>query len=138
MRVTFHGTATRLGLVAALAVLAAGCNGETKYPAVPVTGKLTFADGKPLPKGTKLLFNPSEGGMGTASAVTDADGSFTATHVNGTTGAEVGKYTVVLRAPDGEDARFYKLIPKDYYDAGAFAVEVAEGMPPLDLKVKKK
>ncbi|MCI0465289.1 MAG: hypothetical protein L0Z62_50855 [Gemmataceae bacterium] len=124
------------GLVALLAAVAVSCNGA-KNKIIPVTGKLLFADGKPLPAGTRLIFNPGEGGAGSASGVTSADGSFTVTHVTGKTGAEVGKYAVLLAAPEGGRESFFKIVPKEYYDGGVFFAEVKEGMPPLELKVKK-
>lgn len=121
-------------LLAALVLAATGCQG-TKYSVVPVTGKLTWADGTPLPAGTKIRFTPYEGGMGTCEAVTSQDGSFTVKHSSGRTGAEEGKYIVLLSAPDG-DAMFYRKVPKDYYDGGVFMAEVKTGMSPLEFKVQ--
>ena len=48
----------------------------------------------------------------------------------------VGKYTILLRAPEGNDGSFFKLIPSEYYDGGVLNADVAEGMTPLTLKVK--
>ncbi len=115
-----------------------GCAKATKYKLVPVEGKILFADGKPLPAGTRLIFNPGEGGMGTASGVTDADGAFQLTHVSGAAGAEAGKYTVALSAPEGQQNTFFKIVPKDYYEGGALFAEVKEGMSSLQLKVAKR
>jgi hypothetical protein len=82
-----------------------------------------------------LLFNPSEGGSGTAIGATEADGSFRLVHVSGQQGAEIGKYAVLLRAPQGDDGAFYRTVPKDYFDGGVLAAEIAEGMAPLDFAV---
>lgn len=138
MRYKPFSPSVRTGLVALLAAAAVGCGNSPKNKIVAVEGKIHYSDGKPLPAGTRLLFNPYEGGMGTAEGVTDGEGSFKMTHVTGIQGAEVGKYSVVLQAPEGEEGKFYKFVPKDYYDGGAFAVEVKEGMQPLDLKVLKR
>jgi hypothetical protein len=131
--------AARLGVVplALLLVFASGCGLKARNKIVPVEGKITFADGAPLPEGTQLVFNPGEGGMGTASGVTSSDGTFRLKHVSGATGAEVGKYVVVLRAPADNPGNFYKIVPKDYYDAGALSAEVTEGMQPLGFKVPR-
>jgi hypothetical protein len=125
------------GLVGLLAVATVGCGGP-KNKIVPVGGKILFSDGKPLPAGTRLIFNPGEGGTGTASGVTAPDGSFKVTHVAGTTGAEVGKYAVLLAAPEHDREGFFKIVPRSYYDGGILFAEVKEGMQPLELRVKKK
>jgi hypothetical protein len=122
-------------LASVLALFVVGC-GKTKYPLVPVEGRIAFADGTKLPAGTRVVFNPGEGGMGTASGITDVDGVFRLKHANGSNGAEVGKYVVVLRAPEGNPGDFYQRVPKEYCDAGGFTVEVKEGMSPLDLKIQ--
>jgi hypothetical protein len=113
-----------------------GCS-KTKHKVVAVEGKLTYADGSALPSGTKLLFNPGEGRVGTAVGVTQADGTFRVKHNTGRSGAEEGKYAIQLGAPDGDDGSFFKTIPKEYYDPGIFTAEVKPGMSPLALKVEK-
>lgn len=123
-----------IGVLAAL-VAVAGCN-ETRFKVVPVEGKITFADGSLLPQGTRLLFNPVEGGVGSAVAEVGAAGSFKVTHSGGGSGAEAGKY-IVLLSPPKDEGNFYKVIPKDYYDGGVLAAEIREGMSPLEFKVLK-
>jgi hypothetical protein len=122
--------------MALLAAATVGCDGPKKK-VVPVQGKLLFSDGKPLPAGTRLLFTPGEGDTGTATGVTTDDGSFKVTHVSGSTGAEVGKYAILLAAPERQQEAFMKIVPKEYYDGGVFFADVKEGMGPLDFKVKK-
>jgi hypothetical protein len=117
-------------------LLALGCGG-TKYKIVPVEGKIVLDNGQALPTGTKLLLNPAEGGVGSASGVTDAKGGFKLQHLKGKSGAEEGKYTLVLRAPDGQEKDFYKKMPVAAYEDG-IPVEIKEGMAPLDLKVSSK
>src|SRR5262245_49019990 len=99
----------RFGLLP-LAVACAGCGMKVKMPVVPVEGKILFADGKPLAAGTRLMFTPGEGGTGTAVGVTGDDGSIKVTHVSGAKGAEIGKYTILLAAPeDGDKNAFFKM-----------------------------
>lgn len=119
-----------------MSIFAAGCKG-TKNKVVPVEGKITFKDGSNLPEGTMLVFNPTEGRVGGASAKVKGDGSFKAEHVNGSTGAEIGKYRIVLRAPEGDNGDFYKLMAREYYGDGFLDIDVTEGMAPVDLKVVK-
>lgn len=132
-----HRSQSCLAIAAACLLAAAlpGCGSKIKHKVVPVEGRIRFADGTALPAGTILLFNPSEGGSGTAMATTDEDGSFKLTHATGRDGAEVGKYSVLLRAPQGGEAQFYRLVARDYFDGGALAADVEEGMPPLDFQV---
>jgi hypothetical protein len=123
----------RTALFAALA-LVAGC-GERK-PMVQVEGKIKFSDGKPLPAGTTLLFNPAEGRTGTASATTEADGSFKLKHVSGSSGAEVGKYTVQVIPPKDAEQEFYKQVSKDKAE-GSLVADIKEGMGPLEFTLQK-
>lgn len=120
-----------------MAVCMLGC-GKTKFKVVPVEGKLVFADGTPLPAGTSIRLDPVAGEAGTATGTIDATGAFKLTHVSGRTGAEVGKYTVVLIPPKEGTAEFQKLVPKDYYEgSGALVADIQEGMKPLELQVPK-
>ena len=130
--------ATILARTTALAVFlsfAAGCS-DTDKPVVKVEGKIRLSDGKPPPAGTKLMLNPTEGRTGTASAVTESDGSFKLTHVNGSTGAEIGKYTVQVIPPKEAEKDFYKQVSKDNAE-GSLVAEIKEGMGPLELTLAK-
>jgi hypothetical protein len=112
-----------------------GCGGAVEKPIVPVAGKVAFANGKKLPVGTRLVFEPTEGRVGTAVGTVADDGSFQTTHVSGAAGAEEGKYTVKLLPPEAGSTEFNKLVSKQCQeDAFAFA-EVKVGMAPLDFKV---
>ena len=133
-----RSTVTLLILAAFLLNLA-GCGDPRQAKIVPVDGKISFADGKPLPKGTRLIFNPAEGNMGTATGETDESGMFKVVHNSGRNGAGVGKYTVQIMAPEGQGAEFYKVVSRAYFDnGGLLAVEVKEGMESLKLAVKKQ
>ncbi len=129
-----HQWFARGSLALGLVVLTTGC--EKKTVLLPVEGKIRFANGNKLPAGTRLIFNPSEGGRGTAIGVTARDGSFKVTHVSGGDGVEAGQYTVVLAAPEGDKGDFFRAVPKEYCDGGGLTVEIAEGMVPLMLQVK--
>jgi hypothetical protein len=119
-----------------LLLFLSGCT-TTEKPIVKVEGKLKLSDGKPPPAGTKLLFNPTEGRVGTASATTEVDGSFTLTHVTGASGAEIGKYTILLTPPADSAKDFYKSVTKDEAEGSLYA-EIKEGMGPLELTIQKK
>src|SRR4051812_30612282 len=112
-------------LLAALA--AAGCQGAK---VVPVNGKITFANGKPVPQGTKVLFRPEAGGN-MAGGVTDRDGNYKLA-VGPKEGAEPGKYFVVIQPPEDD-----KTVPPKYAE-GSLTAEVRENMPPLDFKLEPK
>jgi hypothetical protein len=131
---TIQQVALALGLGFVLLAIP-GCGSSTESPVVPVAGKIAFANGQKLPAGTRLVFNPVEGRVGTAVGATAEDGTFQATHVTGAAGAEVGKYTVQLLPPEGNAGNFLKIVPKSYYEEAALFAEVKPGMPPLDFKV---
>lgn len=126
----------------ALCVLAAclipmtGCGG-TKNEVVAVSGKITFEDGTTLPAGTRLLFSPVQGGVGTASATIEPDGSFTLVHQSGRSGAETGDYSVELRAPDGATATFWDSIPEQYASGSFTTIKIAKGDGLHDIKLKR-
>lgn len=129
--------AVSLSFVLLLSLLVSGCGPDPRFPIVSAQGKLTFEDGSPLPNGTRVVLNPTEGKVGHSTATADPEGMFTLKHASGRSGAEIGIYTVVLQPPVGDDGTFVKLVPKEYYGEGAFSVEVKEAMPPIELKVKK-
>jgi hypothetical protein len=117
-------------------IMLTGCGRGTKNPLVPVEGKVQFSDGKLLPLGTRLRFNPMQGGVGSAMGTTGEDGSFQVTHANGSSGAEEGKYVILLLAPEEDTGNFDKVVPKRYSEEGILVAEVKQGMSPLEFKVK--
>jgi hypothetical protein len=119
-------------------VFVSGCADHGKKPAVPVNGTIAFSDGRPLPSGTRLMFNPGDGATESAIAVAGTDGTFEAHRVSGQKGVAIGKYTILLRAPEGDNGSFFKMIPNEYYDGGALDADIREGMSPLNLKVKSR
>ena len=128
----------KMGMLALLSLFMMGCGDPNAVKVVPVEGTILFADGKPLPKGTRLYFQPNAGNLGTATGITDETGTFRVTHHSGSRGAALGKYTVQLAAPEGEQNAFFKVVPKQYFDGGGIlTAEVSEGMSPLKYVVKK-
>jgi hypothetical protein len=128
-------SSSRFAILLLTCLLPTGCS-DVRLPQVEAGGKILFADGNPLPAGTTVLLNPTEGGVGTASGKTEVDGSFVLTHVSGSGGPEVGKYTVKLLAPEG-DRDFYKKVPSDVVNGDVLVAEIQEGMRPLELTVPR-
>jgi hypothetical protein len=128
----------RLAGFALMAAAVIGCAGGESKPLVSVSGTIAFADGRPLPTGTRLMFNPGDGRTESAIAVTGPDGAFEAVRVSGGKGVSEGKYVVLLRAPEGDQGNFFKIIPSEYYSDGVLIAEVKDGMSPLALRVATK
>ena len=119
-------------------VSSAGCGSGNQIAIIPVEGTVQFADGKPLPKGTRLIFNPAAGNTGSAMAVLEESGAFQVVHQSGKKGAGIGKYTIQVTAPEGQGAEFYKIVPRKYFDdGGILTANVTEGMGSLKLVVMK-
>jgi hypothetical protein len=95
---------SRLPILAALALLAAGCS-RGPYQVASVSGQVTL-DGKPLPNAAVMFqpvapegnINPGPGSTG----ITDADGRYTLTltRLDRAKGAVVGKHKVRIAAHD--------------------------------------
>jgi hypothetical protein len=119
-------------------VAAPGCGGKKYENMVAVEGKVLFKDGKPLPKGTRLYFHPATGKMGTATAITEEDGTFRLVHESGFKGTAIGKYAVQLAAPENDKEAFFKIVPKDFYEGtGALTADVKEPMGKLSFEIPK-
>ncbi|WP_417749508.1 carboxypeptidase-like regulatory domain-containing protein [Rosistilla oblonga] len=100
------GCKNRFMRVASLFViaLAVGCGGEPPLPdAYPASGRVLL-DGKPI-EGVSVTLLPQAGVPGRGGyGVTDANGAFSITSVEGQDGVQPGKYKVVfqkLAQPDG-------------------------------------
>lgn len=90
-------------LLAAMLVLSPlGCdgNGKGKPDTVSISGKVAYANGKPLTAGT-IVFNPSVEGEVAPLAAIQPDGSFVFSSENG---IPPGEYRVSLATPEGETA----------------------------------
>ncbi len=88
-------------LVAALLALSSiGCGGGNSRPNnVSISGKVAYANGKPLTSGM-IVFNPLEEGEEAPLAPIQQDGSFTFSGA----GVAPGEYRVSLAQPEGEAA----------------------------------
>ena len=83
--------------VACLALLV-GC-GSSGEPTFPVSGKVTYADGKPV-EGAAVSFVPDSGSK-PAVGITDADGMYKLTTTNKDDGAIAGDYKVTIASYEG-------------------------------------
>jgi hypothetical protein len=90
-----HARAARNGAITWLALLATcGCDSQTFFP---VSGKVTYKDGKPLTAGL-VIFEPVSQKIGARGEI-QADGSFQlGTHKNND-GAMEGEYKVLIAPP---------------------------------------
>jgi hypothetical protein len=133
---TGMGSGRRAFVLAAVAVLAAGCSGRTgsKYAAllVPAAGRVTL-EGRPLAAAT-VLFIPlaSAAGQVGATAFTDADGRYGAitplpnTAARRSKGMVPGRYRVVLRKLVMADGG---AVPEGIEDSEALAQGATNALP---------
>jgi hypothetical protein len=106
---------------------------------VPVQGKITLADGNPLPGG-HMIFIPINRDPNAPSPPSDgniqADGSY-ALFTKGQPGVPLGKYRVVLSR--GVDKKAWNRVHPQYFnqETSSLEVEVAENKPEggYDLKL---
>ena len=141
--------------IAVVLVIALGCSGEGKY--VPVSGQV-LVDGKPR-KGLVVMFQPvgneanPNPGKGSAGR-TDAEGRFTLSVDDDTSGAVAGKHKVAIftalsddqlridpeiGSEDGAPAGPVETIPPKYNDMSELTFEVPEegtDQAKFDLKTK--
>ena len=84
-------------------VAAAGCSKTDRLPTYPVTGKIVFADGKPLPGGWVVCLSIDHGLA--ARGVVDEEGAFTLGTYELDDGAVAGPASVAITAarPEGID-----------------------------------
>jgi hypothetical protein len=120
-------------ILGALALLA-GCGGSGGPKPVPVSGRVTL-DNKPLANAT-LQFVPASGekaSEGSSVGTTDENGKYSLVlnTDNGTKGALVGKYKVMitLGAQSGSDTKptFHKQLPERYNRKTQLECEVPAG-----------
>jgi hypothetical protein len=122
-------------LAAAVAVGLAGCSmnpGSVSGP-VPVRGKVSFADGKPV-RDVILTLAPAEAGKHSAGLKVGADGTFSGD-------AAPGKYTFFFSAQDGKTAAerqkysaALKSIPEQYREPHADR-RITVGSGDLDIRL---
>jgi hypothetical protein len=124
----------------------AGCGSGEPFSYVPVSGKVTYADGTPIPAKLKLIFiavNPPTADAGTVpkpgAAITNSDGTFDAvtSHTYGD-GLIPGKHKVVLTVSTGRGGESTTdLFGPEYSDPNKTPIEVDTANLPMEIKVKK-
>jgi hypothetical protein len=134
-------SAVRLGAALAFCGLfiLLGCSGDPRGKYYPVEGKITLADGKPVPPGS-VSFLPIQTDPNApvfpASMGPIKDGSYTLS-TKGKPGAPAGKYRVVLSSSG--DKMAWSKVPRQYTieKKSPLEVEVVADKPPggYDLKL---
>jgi hypothetical protein len=132
---------TQTAAVFALA-LCTGCGGGGPFDYIPVTGKITYEDGTPLPSGVMLKFTAQDvkpiDGMypRAATASIDGQGNFTeATSYKFGDGLVPGKHKVALMY--AKDANGKLVVPAEYTHADTTPLVVDTATLPLEIKVPK-
>jgi hypothetical protein len=135
-------SAARIGAAVACCglLLLAGCSSDPWGKRVTVQGKITLADGKPVPGGLVTFVPMVEGPIAsrppTADGMIGEDGSYTL-GTKGKPGAHLGKYRVVLSP--GVDKQAWSQVPRQYTrKRSPLEVEVEENKPEggYDLKIQ--
>lgn len=143
---TFPSPSRLLLLLAALAttnLFLGGCGGGTPFDYVPVSGKVTYEDGSPIPApGLRLYFYPQdvkpvgEAYPPSAAAVVSPDGAFaSATSRKYGDGLVPGKHKVALFF--ATDAKGNLLVNKKYTSGGTTPLVIDTADTPLDIKVPR-
>jgi len=140
----FHWRLGRSAIVL-LSLTAAGCGGTgSPFESVPVSGKVTYEDGSPIPvQGMKLYFHslePPKDGMHPRPATvgTDPSGQFSdVTTYKYADGLVLGKHKVTILAQ--KNATGAPPIPEDYSypERTPLVVEVTDSGQVLEIKVPK-
>lgn len=122
-------------LALSAAVFISGCGGEKL---IPVSGKVTFADGKPLTSGS-VMFKPDKAKgntfSGEAIGEINSSGEYTL-QSRGKPGAPAGAYKVIVTStgpttPDNTKVSTQSLVPQKYLTAETTPLEktVADKAP---------
>ncbi len=141
-------------MVAVVALVAAGCGRKSNMPPLmPVEGLVTL-DGKPLAEAS-VHFHPVGDTRGRgAAANTDAEGRYSLIAPDGSKGAPMGEYKVVigkLVMPDGSlfsgadglapmDSPAREAVPERYsdYERSVLTAKVPEGGESIDFPLSSK
>ena len=130
-----------------LLVLAAccslGCGSSSPFDYIPVSGKITYDDGTPIPaSGIRLGFRAidakpvGDAYPRPAEAVVDAQGNFgSATSYKPNDGLVPGKHKVTIAY--ATDAKGKLLVAKEYTDGATTPLVVDTASLPLDIKVPR-
>lgn len=131
-------------LLSALALLCfTGCGDGNPFTYIPVSGRLTYDDGAPIPAGgirigfTAVDVEPIDGAFPRpAEAVVDSEGNFSSvTSYKPGDGLMPGKHKAAIYY--ATDAKGKLLIPKDYSHASTSPLIVDTATLPLEIKVPR-
>jgi hypothetical protein len=126
-------------LLLPLITLFAGC-GSGRYP---VTGRITYEDGSPVPAGTVIAEATIEGKLVGVQANIEKDGSFRWGGANPGDGALPGQYRVLITSPTLSDAEKalgnQPLLDGKYgrYESSEITFEVKAGKNELPITVSR-
>jgi hypothetical protein len=124
--------------------LLTGCSSDPWGKRVTVHGKVTLADGKPVPGGLVTFFPIEKDQKAlrppTADGIIGEDGSYTL-FTEGKPGAHLGKYRVAL-SPGADRQAWFQVVPRQYarQRQSPLEVEVVENKPEgrYDLKLQPR
>jgi len=116
-----------------------GCGGEKiPYEVVAIRGTVTF-DGKPGPKGLRLLFSPVDGEGRTSEAIVGDEGKFKAIYTRSIEGVQVGKITLIVSWSNDSATvppEVAKIIEKYGGNTKGFPLEITK--PDKEFKIELK
>jgi hypothetical protein len=131
-----------LFLLLAVVPMAAGCGSSGPFDYVPVSGKIAYDDGSPLPGACKLFFvaqdAPTVEGAHPrpARANVNAQGEFdcVTSHKYGD-GLIPGKHKVAIQIGAGSDGK--PAVPREYSSSETSPLVIDTADAPLEIKVPK-
>jgi hypothetical protein len=128
--------------VVLFSIFALGCGSNGPFKYVPVSGKVTYEDGSPIPGGCRLMFSSMDvAPVGTAHprpgmANVDANGNFDCvTSYKYGDGLVKGKHKVAVQAANEREGK--PVVPKEYASTETTPLEIDAANTPLDIKVPK-
>lgn len=86
-----------------LILLPLGCSDNGQIPTYPVSGKVVFADGTPLPGGGLICLSDSDEASLSARGIINPDGTFTLGTYGEDDGAIAGRHLVAIDPPIPEN-----------------------------------
>lgn len=136
-------TKPRFFLIAYAALTFVGCSDSGPFKYIPVSGRLTYEDGAPLPAGgIRLGFKTLDAQpVGNAfprpaEAVVNAEGNFeSVTSYKPDDGLIPGKHKVTLYYATDKQGKL--LVPKEYADPSTTPLIIDTASLPLEIKVPR-
>jgi hypothetical protein len=129
--------------VMALAIACSGCSDGNPFDYVPVSGKLTYEDGTPIPaSGIRLGFEVIDVGPKgdayprPAEAIVDSEGNFAScTSYRPRDGLIPGKHKVAIYYATDDKGKL--LIPKEFSHASTTPLVIDTADAPLEIKAPR-